>query len=259
MDIRKAMLVAALTAAPFAVQATETVHTDQTAFNAAVATGSDSTASDDFSDLVPGLIETTSGPVERTASGTLDYNVDAPSGLYVVDVDAEPTDTVVIPALSTNELTDSLFFSGFTNVNAIGGTFFNTEPNGAYVMSDLLLEIDIGSGSPLSFTLSQIASPTFWGITLSDGYIQSLTVSNFGSLFSEDGELVRGPQDAFPTVGQLFFGMRSLPVATDPGAGTDPIIGADPGPIPTPAPAPAVFALLLAGLAGAAALRRRAA
>jgi MYXO-CTERM domain-containing protein len=241
MNIRKAMLVAALTAAPFAVQATETVHTDQTAFNAAVAAGSDNTASDNFADIAPGLIDTTAGAFERTvtaASGTLDYTVDAPNGIFVVDVDADPTDAVVVPALSTNELTDSLFFSGFTNVNAIGGTFFNTDPDGVSVLSDLLLEIDLGGGNLLSYTLAEIASPTFWGITLSEGYIQSLTVTN-------------ALADAFPTIGQLFFGSLAPTVVTPPTP--------TPGPTPTPAPAPAVFALLLAGLAGAAALRRRAA
>ncbi|MFM8354243.1 MAG: hypothetical protein ACKOBM_04995 [Gammaproteobacteria bacterium] len=247
MTIRKTMLMAALVAAPFAAHATDTTYSDQTAFNAAVATGSGNTASDDFADLVPGLIDTTNGPVDRTvvaASGTLDYSVDADNGLYVVDLDPNPIDGVIIPALSTNEMTDSLFFSGFTNVNAIGGTFFNTDPDGVSVLSDLTLEIDIGSGSPLSFTLIDIASPTFWGITLSEGYIQSLTVTN--ALY-----------DAFPTIGQLFFGMLSPPVSTPPA--NDPPPGPTPEPTPAPAPAPAVFAMLLAGLAGAAALRRRAA
>ena len=236
MEIRKALMVAALLAAPFAAHAAETTYSDQASFDTAVGTSSDNTASDDFSDLVPGLIDTTTGPLDRTvnaATGTLDYSVDAANGIYVVDVDTDPTDGVVIPALSTNELTDSLFFSGFTNVNAIGGTFFNTDPDGVSVLSDLLLEIDIGTGSPLTFTLSNIVSPTFWGITLSDGYIQSLTVTN-------------ALADAFPTIGQLFFGTLAPTVVTPPTP-------------PTPAPAPAVFALLLAGLAGAAALRRRAA
>ncbi|MFM8356195.1 MAG: hypothetical protein ACKOBM_14995, partial [Gammaproteobacteria bacterium] len=80
MTIRKTMLTAALVAAPFAAHAVDTTYSDQTAFNAAVAAGSDNTASDDFADMVPGLIDTTTGPVDRTvvaASGTLDYSVDA--------------------------------------------------------------------------------------------------------------------------------------------------------------------------------------
>ena len=264
-DIRKAIAIAAMLAAPFsaAADAEYTTYSTESSFTNDV----DVIASDDFSDLDLGY---TSDNLDRDLDGGFSYRLDADAGLWVIELDPVTTDRnfTLVPSVSTNDLEDGLNVSHFdTDISAIGGYFYNTDVDFQTVTGSIELLIELAIGDALTFTLSNLTRPTFWGIEVEDDYITRFTMNALTA-------------DAYPTVGELFFGSvyEPDPVIVDPGTGgggTDPGTGGgtggttDPGtgtgggtgggtgPTPINAPAPAALALLLLGLAGMVQLRRR--
>jgi len=270
-DIRKAIAIAAMLAAPFsaAADAEYTTYSTESSFTNAV----DVIATDDFSDLDLGY---TSDNLDRDLDGGFSYRLDADAGLWVIELDPVTTDRnfTLVPSVSTNDLEDGLNVSHFdTDISALGGYFYNTDVDFQTVTGSIELLIELAIGDALTFTLSNLTRPTFWGIAVEDDYITRFTMNALTA-------------DAYPTVGELFFGSvyEPDPIIVDPvdpgtgggtGGGTDPGTGGgtggttDPGtgtgggtgggtgPTPINAPAPAALALLLLGLAGMVQLRRR--
>ena len=273
-DIRKAIAIAAMLAAPLsaAADAAYTTYSTESSFTSDV----DVIASDDFNDLDLGY---TSDNLDRTLDGGFSYRLDADAGLWVIELDPVRTDRnfTLVPAVSTNDLEDGLNVTQFSSqISAIGGYFYNTDVDFQTVTGSIELLIELAIGDALTFTLSNLTRPTFWGIEVEDDYITKFTMNALTA-------------DAYPTVGELFFGsvyepdpVIDPPVdpgtgggtdpgtgggtggTTDPGTGTgggttDPGTGTGGGTTPVTAPAPAALALLLLGLAGMVQLRRRAA
>ena len=270
-DIRKAIAIAAMLAAPFsaAADAEYTTYSTESSFTNAV----DVIATDDFSDLDLGY---TSDNLDRDLDGGFSYRLDADAGLWVIELDPVRTDRnfTLVPAVSTNDLEDGLNVTQFSSqISALGGYFYNTDVDFATVTGSIELLIELAIGDALTFTLSNLTRPTFWGIEVEDDYITRFTMNALTA-------------DAYPTVGELFFGSvyEPDPIIVDPvdpgtgggtGGGTDPGTGGgtggttDPGtgtgggtgggtgPTPINAPAPAALALLLLGIAGMVQLRRR--
>ena len=250
-DIRKAIAVAALLAAPLsAVADTEyDIYNSESTFNSNV----DVIASDDFADLDLGY---TSDNLDRTLDGGFSYRLDADNGLWVIELDPNTSDRnfTLVPAVSTNDLEDGLNVTNInTPISAIGGYFYNTDLDFNFITGSIELLVELAIGDALSFSLSNLTRPTFWGIEVHDDYITKFTLNALTA-------------DAYPTVGELFFGelYESAPIVTDPGTGvTDPGAGVtDPSagttsPAPVSAPAPAALAMLLLGLAGMVQMRRR--
>jgi hypothetical protein len=104
-------------------QATITVYTSRSSFLAAVTAA----ATDTFNDLSPGTAYT--GPLARSA-GPYNYLASAGSGSPVLYGAGTSDDA----ALSTNLPTDTITFSGFApGVSAVGGFFFGSDNNGAFL------------------------------------------------------------------------------------------------------------------------------
>ena len=265
-DIRKAIAIAAMLAAPLsaAADAAYTTYSTESSFTSDV----DVIASDDFSDLDLGY---TSDNLDRTLDSGFSYRLDADAGLWVIELDPVRTDRnfTLVPAVSTNDLQDGLNVTQFSSqISAIGGYFYNTDVDFQTVTGSIELLIELAIGDALTFTLSNLTRPTFWGIEVEDDYITKFTMNALTA-------------DAYPTVGELFFGSVYEPDPVDPGTGggtgggttdpgtgtgggtgggtTDPGTGTGGGTTPVTAPAPAALALLLLGLAGMVQLRRRAA
>ncbi|MGA0838438.1 MAG: PEP-CTERM sorting domain-containing protein [Pseudomonadales bacterium] len=263
-DIRKAIAIATMLAAPFSAAA----NTEYTTFSteAEFADEVDVIANDTFNDLDPGY---NSNGIDRTLDGGFSYSLDATTGLWVIEIDPVTSDRnfTLVPSVSTNDLADNLEASQFSSqISAIGGYFYNTDVDFTTVTGSIELLVELAIGDALTFTLSNLTRPTFWGIEVEDDYITRFSLSAL-------------TPDAYPTVSELFFGSvyEADPVdpgtgggadpgtggtdpGTDPGAGgTDPGTGGGTGggADPVSAPAPAALALLLLGLAGMAQLRRR--
>ena len=237
-DIRKAIAIAAMLAAPFSAAAdTEyTTYSTESAFADEV----DIIANDDFNDLDLGYTDT---GIDRTLDGGFSYRLDANNGLWVIELDPVRTDRnfTLVPAVSTNDLQDGLNVSQFSSqISAVGGYFYNTDFDFQTMTGSVELLVELAIGDALTFTLSNLTRPTFWGIEVEDDYITRFTMTAL-------------TPDAFPTVGELFFGSVYEPDPVDPG--TDGGTGGGTGPVN--APAPAALALLLLGLAGMVQLRRR--
>jgi hypothetical protein len=157
----KAFCVAALLCASAAANATITVYTSESAFNAAVVNA----ATDNFDDLALGPLSDT---VLRPA-GAYQYTVSAPGGLWGAGV---PGDTW----LSTNVRSDAITFSNFTgNVSAFGGNFFGTDIDGAYVPNGTLTLSAI-DGFTLSYTLNDATQSSFLGF-VSDSPLGAVTLT----------------------------------------------------------------------------------
>lgn len=155
------LTAAVILAASAASQAAITVYTDEAAFLAAVgAPGTDS-----FDDLALGF---GTSPVFRIA-GSYSYSISAANGLYQV---GDPTDVW----LSVNDGDDPITFDTFSaGVVAVGGHFFGTDQNGAYLLGDVTVWASDSSGT-VSRTITGAAPNSFLGF-ISDDAITSLLLA----------------------------------------------------------------------------------
>jgi hypothetical protein len=158
----KSLCLAALLCASAAANATITVYTSASAFNAAVS----NQATDTFDDLPTGLLSDT---LLRPA-GAYQYTVSSPGGLWGAGV---PGDTW----LSSNVRNDAITFSGFTGgVSAFGGNFFGSDLSGAYAPgSDLVLTAS--DGFTLTYSLNGATQSSFLGF-VSDTPLGSVTLQS---------------------------------------------------------------------------------
>jgi hypothetical protein len=188
----KAFCVAALLCASAAANATITVYTSESAFNAAVT----NPGTDTFDDLDIGPLSDT---VTRPA-GAYQYTASAPTGLWVVGV---PGDSW----LSTNVATDPITFSGFTGgVSAFGGNFFGTDIGGANVPGGSLT-LTATDGYTLSYTFTGSTPSAFLGF-VSDTPLGSVTFAGApeGNYWPTANNLVLAvPEPA--TYGMLLAGL----------------------------------------------------
>jgi hypothetical protein len=157
----KAFCVAALLCASAAANATITVYTSESAFNAAVTNA----GTDNLDDLALGPLADT---VLRPA-GAYQYTASAPGGLWGAGV---PGDTW----LSTDLRGDAITFSRFTgNVSAFGGNFFGSDVGGAYVPNGTLT-LTASDGFTLSYTLNDATQSSFLGF-VSDTPLGTVTLA----------------------------------------------------------------------------------
>jgi hypothetical protein len=210
----KAVVAASLFVAATASFAGPTLYTSAASFAAATtAPGVDTYTG--FS-----ISGSTESPITRTA-GAYTYSAAAStSSFYGAGTTADPW-------LSTNRAADSITFSSFSaGVNAVGGNFFDSDINGAFLLGDISLTATDSTGST-TFVLTNAQTSSFLGF-VSAGSITSLVVS----AVQRDGPL-------WPTVDNLTLAKAAV-VAV---------------------PEPETYALMLAGLGllGVVARRRKSA
>jgi hypothetical protein len=161
----KSLCLAALLCASAAANATITVYTSESAFNAAVS----NLGTDTFADLGTGPLADT---VTRSA-GPYSYTASAEGGLWGAGAPGAPW-------LSTNLSTDAITFSNFSgHVSAFGGHFFGTDIGGAYAPGgDLVLTAT--DGFTLTYSLNGTTQLSFLGF-VSDSELGSVTLASNGA------------------------------------------------------------------------------
>ena len=221
INMKKAFAVMALMAAPLAAQAAAVQYTDESTFSSVL---TDSVA-DTFSDLDLEDVET---PVNRTVTSSggteYSYEIDTQSNVWVLS-DASSTQWVAV-----DNPFDDLDFSTFSpNITAIGGYFFNTDFWGGMAIGDLDIKLTDSLGNEFDFLIVNAMPTTFTGFTLTEGFIDSLSIGavNTGTSYRLAN---------FATASNLIFG------TTDQG--------------PAAVPAPLGVGLLGLGLLGLGIIRR---
>lgn len=206
----KPLAAAALLAVAGASQAAITVYTSQSAFLAAVS----NVGVDTFNDLP---LSSAPSPIFRNA-GSYSYTGTVSTTSFF------QAGTTADVWLSTNTATDTITFNAFSGgASAIGGNFFGSDINGAFLSGDLTLVATDASGS-VTQTLTSATTTGFLGF-VSTGPLSSLTIT---SVQPVSGFL-------WPTVNNLTLALAA------------------------PVPEPQTYAMLLAGLGfvGFMARRRR--
>ncbi len=206
----KPLAAAALLAVAGASQATVTVYTSQAAFLAAISNVGVDTFDNMALSSVPSPIFRNAGPYSYTGavSTTSFFQAGTTADVW----------------LSTNTATDTITFNAFSGgVQGVGGNFFGSDINGAFLAGSLTITATDASGT-VTQTLDATSSSSFLGF-VSNGAMTSLTVT---SVQPVSGFL-------WPTVNNLTMGVAAA------------------------VPEPQTFAMLLAGLGfvGFMARRRR--
>lgn len=164
---RGAALAVVTLAAPAAARAQLTVYTSQAAFLAAVR----SPGVDTFNDLLGTL---SSSPISRTA-GAYSYQASAADGFVPA-----PTGTTPVPDrwLATNAPVDPIVFTNFSaSVRAVGGFFFGSDFDGAFLPGQTMVVTAVGVGGVTSVqTLTNTTTSTFLGFVGSQAFT-SVTVA----------------------------------------------------------------------------------
>jgi len=165
LSFLKPLALAAMVAATGASHAAITVYTTLASFNAATsAPGTDTFAG--FS-----ITTTTASPITRTTNVGAAYTYTAVSA-----GDFFGAGTSTDPWLSTNTATDDITFSGFGSaVRGIGGNFFGSDINGAFLSGDIKLVATDASGS-VTRTLLAATTTSFLGFVSTTG-ITTLVLS----------------------------------------------------------------------------------
>ena len=224
INMKKAFAIMALMAAPLAAQGAAVHYTDEGLFSAAL---NDSVV-DSFADLDLEDVET---PINRTVTSTggteYTYLADTQSNVWVL------ADGASGQWIAVDDPFDDLDFSTFSpNITAIGGYFFNTDFWGGMDIGDLDIKLTDSFGNEFDFLILNAVPTTFTGFTLTEGFIDSLSIEAVNS-----GTSYRMAN--FATASNLIFG------TTDQG-------GADPAAVP----APLGVGLLGLGLLGLGIIRR---
>ena len=221
INMKKAFAIMALMAAPLAAQGAAVHYTDEGLFSAAL---NDSVV-DSFADLDLDDVET---PVNRTVTSTggteYTYEVDTQSNVWVL------ADGASGQWIAVDNPFDDLDFSTFSpNITAIGGYFFNTDFWGGMAIGDLDIKLTDSLGNEFAFLIVNAMPTTFSGFTLTEGFIDSLSIEavNTGTSYRLAN---------FATASNLIFG------TTDQG--------------PAAVPAPLGVGLLGLGLLGLGIIRR---
>lgn len=189
------------------------VYTTQSSFLAATS----AQGTDTYTGL--SITGTTPSPITRNA-GVYGYTASVTTTSFY------GAGTAANPWLSTNTATDSITFSNFTGgVQAIGGNFFGSNINGAFLAGSILLTATDLSGA-ISQTIVNATVGSFLGFVSSNSMV-SLTVTAIQPVGSV----------LWPTVDNLALGLRAVPA--------------------TAVPEPGSVALLLAGLGIIMMLARR--
>lgn len=163
--ILKSLACAAMVATAGASQAMMTVYTTLASFNAATALQ----GTDTFANL--SLVDPTASPLPRnTVTGvSYSYTASAPGGFFGAAVGP------VNSALSTDSSTAAITFSGWSSsIIAVGGNFFGTDQNGAFLTGDIEVTAT-DSNSRVRNIVLDATRTSFLGF-VSDGTMISLTV-----------------------------------------------------------------------------------
>jgi hypothetical protein len=167
--VLRAVSLAALLAVSGASQAALTVYTSLAAFNAVTVLQ----GTDQYNGFL--ITGSTPSPINRsTQVGTLySYTAAASTSSFF------GAGTTGNPWLSTNLATDSITFTNFSGgINSIGGNFFGSDINGAFLAGDVTLTVTDSLGATSTVTITGATTSSFRGWQSSGaGTITSLTIS----------------------------------------------------------------------------------
>jgi len=189
----KRLACAALTMMAGGSQAALTVFTSQASFLGSVS----SPGVDGFNGF--SITDSTPSPLSRVA-GSYTYTASTgSSGFFGAGTNADPW-------LSTDTNTDSITFSGFgAGVSAIGGNFFGSELEGAFVTGTISLTATDSFGAITTQNIVNATTNSFLGF-VSTGALTSLVVS-----------AIQPPSDfVWPTVNNLILAQAVSPSVPEP-------------------------------------------
>lgn len=175
----QALVVAALTASAGASHATLTVYNSLAAFNADPTLrlpGTDTFAGFSITGSTPSPLLRTAGPYGYTATAVI--LPATPSSSFF------GAGTVADPWLSLNLASDSILFDSFTGgtIKGIGGNFFGSDINGAFLAGDVTLTATNSLGETSTQTITGATVGSFLGfVTSGTSVITSLTLSAVSS------------------------------------------------------------------------------
>jgi len=183
----KPLAAAALLAVAGASHAALTVYNTQASFLAAVS----APGVDTFNDMP---LTSVPSPIGRTAGAYTYSGAVSTTSFFTAGTTADVW-------LSTNTATDSIIFSSFTStVRGIGGLFFGSDINGAYLLGDLTLVAVDSAGATSTQTITGATTASFLGF-VSSVPLTSLTVTGVQPV---TGFL-------WPTVNNLTLGAAVVP------------------------------------------------
>ena len=204
------------------------------------------------------------------ASATTILTVSGPnSGLTAIGENV-PNDGVSQSFTSSSDITDATISFGVSSCGSCSGSFtlMTGVPNSGALLSDLIFDVDYEdytSGSPLSFALTDVT------LEADQLYSMIFTITSGNGIWSASGDpSFGGTGEVTPTTGYQIltdinpnFILRSStedgPYAVLQFTLTRTVAGSsEPIDGPAPVPLPAAGWMLLAGVAGLAALRRKA-